>query len=256
MSCEADINNIIKDISFDLDKSIKSNLSTFFAKVETDISLVKTFKLLLLNLPEYKELQQNFNDLQIKYNELKEKNIQIQIEDIDKKKYNEISTQTNTQNDKIEEDDHDIEEEGEENDVDEEEGEENDVDEEEGEQDNVDEKECEQDDADEEEGEEDDVDEEEGEEDDADEEEGEEDDTVEEEGGEDDADEEEGEEDDTDEEEGGEDDADEEEEELEPVTINNINYYQNMLTNDIYECTDNEEIGEYLGKLFNGKIKK
>ena len=50
--------------------------------------------------------------------------------------------------------------------------------------------------------------------------------------------------------------GEEDEEELEPVTINNINYYQNMLTNDIYECTDNEEIGEYLGKLFNGKIKK
>ena len=29
-----------------------------------------------------------------------------------------------------------------------------------------------------------------------------------------------------------------------------------MLSNDIYECTENEEIGEYLGKLFNGKIKK
>jgi hypothetical protein len=139
MSCEADINNIIKDISFDLDKSIKSNLSTFFAKVETDISLVKTFKLLLLNLPEYKELERNFNDLQIKYNELKEKNIQIQIEDIYKKKYNKNSSQTNTQNDNIEEHDHDIEKQGEENDVDEEEGEENDVDEEEGEENDVDE---------------------------------------------------------------------------------------------------------------------
>ena len=62
--------------------------------------------------------------------------------------------------------------------------------------------------------------------------------------------EEEGEEEEGEEEE----DEEEEEEELELITIDGKDYYKNELNNNIYECLTNEDIGEYLGKLINGKI--
>ena len=47
----------------------------------------------------------------------------------------------------------------------------------------------------------------------------------------------------------------EEEEELVSVTIDKKNYYKNELNNAIYECLENEEVGKYLGKLVNGKLR-
>ena len=48
----------------------------------------------------------------------------------------------------------------------------------------------------------------------------------------------------------------EEEEELVLITIKGKNYYKNELNNVIYECLPNEDIGECLGKLVNGKLIK
>ena len=48
----------------------------------------------------------------------------------------------------------------------------------------------------------------------------------------------------------------EEEEELILVTIKNKKYYKNELNNEIYECLENEDIGNIIGKLINNKIIK
>lgn len=48
----------------------------------------------------------------------------------------------------------------------------------------------------------------------------------------------------------------EEEEELVLVTINKKSYYKNELTNVLYECLSNEDIGDEVGKLVNDKIVK
>ena len=50
--------------------------------------------------------------------------------------------------------------------------------------------------------------------------------------------------------------------EIKVLIFNNFSYYYikcvlnvcNELNNNIYECLTNEDIGEYLGKLINGKI--
>ena len=263
---QEDITTIINIINKDVNESINNNLNTYFTKFQHDISLVKTFRSILFNLPEYKELKKNFEELEIKYSELKAQNIKLNIEPIDScicindSSYDTNLINLNDETINIEKHDNrtthllnliadkecteDEEDESEEED-------ENEEDESEDKKEEDKEKQAKENGVMNEENE---VEgEEEGEEEVEGEEEGEEEVEGEEEGEEEEEEEEEGEEE---VEEEGEEEEEEEELELELISINKKKYYQNILNNDIYECLKNEDVGNYIGKLFNGKIKK
>ena len=71
MSKDFDI--LISKLSTDITNSLKTNLSIYVEKNEQSNVLLQQLKLLLFKLPEYVELQANYNKLEKCYNELKEK---------------------------------------------------------------------------------------------------------------------------------------------------------------------------------------
>jgi len=272
-----DFDTLISKLSRDITNSLKTNLSIYVEKNEKANELLQQLKVLLFKLPEYVELQTKYNQLEQRYNELKDKHdphILLDVSEVSTKSCETVNVSSDalnnvkvielnylknnvinkTVNEEDADDDEDEEEEEEEDEVEEEEEEEVEEDEvEEEEEVSVSEanaKEEDEDEVEEEEVEEDEVseakeeveakakkDEPEEEEEEAKEEEDEE------------------EEDEEAKEEEDEEAKEEEEEELELLIIDKKKYYKNELNNDIYECLDDEEIGDLLGKLVNGKIR-
>ena len=68
-----EFDNIIKTINDDISKSINNNLNNYYTKIEFDLSLVNTFKDLLLKLPEHISLKMKYDDLLFHYNNIKNK---------------------------------------------------------------------------------------------------------------------------------------------------------------------------------------
>ena len=246
-----DFDTLINKLSSDIAKSLKTNLSIYVAKNEQNNEVVQQLRQLLFKLPEYKDLEDKYNKLKQQCNELQEKadpNILLDVSEVISKtcnnvtsdvkvielnylKNNVINKAAKAESEQEEEDDELEEEEDDDSEEDEEEDE------------------KEEDEKEEDEKEED----EEAVEAVAEEEETKKEEAVEEAKDEKDEEDDEDEKDEKDEED---EEEDEEEEELELVVIDKKNYYKNELNNDIYECLDDEEIGELVGKLVNGKIHR
>ena len=233
-----DFDTLINKLSSDIAKSLKTNLSIYVAKNEQNNEVVQQLRQLLFKLPEYKDLEDKYNKLKQQCNELQEKsdpNILLDVSEVISKTCNNVTSdvkviELNYLKNNVINKAAKAESEQEEED---------------------DESEEEEEDEEEDEKEEDEKEEDEKEEDEeaveavAEEEETKKEEAVEEAKDEKD-----------DEDEDDEEDEDEEEEELELVVIDKKNYYKNELNNDIYECLDDEEIGELVGKLVNGKIHR
>ena len=280
---------VLESITADINKTLKSNLGSYFKTIDNNNKVIDVLKSLLFSMPEYVKLKNDYEQLQDEYLTLKTaydyhmssnvKNIKMDISETfstpcettiiknTETTQNEIIDPTtlssNEEDDDEYEDEDETEVEAEQAKETEEEGVK--AEEEEGEEEGEEESEDE-----EKEGEEEDEVEEECEEEgEDDEEEGE--DEVEEEGveeeGEEEEDEEEGEEEGEDGEEGvkaeeeeSEDEEDEEEseeeDEVEIITIGSKKYYVNQETKDVYEFLKNEDIGDFIGKLENNKLVK
>jgi len=276
----SEFDSLINKLSTDITNSLKSNLSIYVKKNEQSNELLQQLKLLLFKLPEYVELQTNYNQLAQRYNELKDKHephILLDVSEVKTKSYESVNLSCDTLNSvkvielnylknnvinktlKAESDEEVSELKA--KDDDDEEDDENDEEEEEAEDEEAEDEEAENEEAEDEE-EEEEADNEEAEDEEADEEA--EDDEEEEEADEE-ADEEEktevsiSKQNDTESKEEPKEHEDDEAteddgEELELVTIDKKKYYKNELNNDIYECLDDEEPGDLVGKLVNGKI--
>ena len=288
-----DIDLVIDKINKETRSSIEQNLKTFIVQVNSNNELIKMLNNVLKELPEYKNLQKKYDlllkinkDLEEKIN-LKEetKNITLNVEPIKNniivdnvKKLEVAKNKLDYMNEELKkfdiEDNYEYsesEEEGEEESEEEveeakkdkesketekeiEDDEEEEVEEEEGEEEEGEEEEGEEEEGEEEEGEEEEGEEEEGEEEEGEEEEGEEEEGEEEEGEEEEGEEEEEEE--GEEEESEEDEGEEEEEELVEIIIEKKKYFLNEMNNHIYECLDDDEPGDFIGKYINNKIYK
>jgi X-linked retinitis pigmentosa GTPase regulator len=277
-----DIDLVIDKINKETRSSIEQNLKTFIVQVNSNNELIKMLNNVLKELPEYKNLQKKYDlllkinkDLEEKIN-LKEetKNITLNVEPIKNniivdnvKKLEVAKNKLDYMNEELkkfgiedkyeyseseEEGEEEVEEEGEEE-V-EEEGEEEVEEANKDKESKETEKEIEE--SEEEEGEEEEGEEEEGEEEEGEEEEGEEEEGEEEEGEEEEGEEDEGEEDKGEEEESEEEEGEEEEEELVEIIIEKKKYFLNEMNNHIYECLDDDEPGDFIGKYINNKIYK
>jgi hypothetical protein len=257
-----DIDLVINKINKETRSSIEENLKTFIVQVNNNNELIKMLNNVLKELPEYKNLQKKYDlllkinkDLEekIKYNQ-ETKNITLNIEPVKNEVINNSVKKLENKDQEeetLEEEDEDEDEEEEDEAL--EEGEEERLKEEaleEGEEERLKEtlkKEVEEveEETTEDEGEdealEETLKEEELKEEELEEEEQEE--TLEEE-------EEEDEEEEESEEEG------EEEEELVEINIQNKKYFLNEMNNHIYECLDDDEPGDLIGKYINNKIYK
>jgi len=264
----SEFDSLINKLSTDITNSLKSNLSIYVKKNEQSNELLQQLKLLLFKLPEYVELQTNYNQLAQRYNELKDKHephILLDVSEVKTKSYESVNQTCDTLNsvkvielnylknnvinktlkaeldkevselkakdDDDEEDDEEAEDEEEEEEAEDEEAEDEEAEDEE----------------EEEEAENEEAEDEEAEDEEADEDEktvvgiSKQNDTESKEEPKEDEDED--------------DEATEDEGEvLELVSIDKKKYYKNELNNNIYECLDDEEPGDLVGKLVNGKI--
>jgi len=322
---------LLVTITNDINRTLKSNLGSYFKSIDTNNKVIDVLKSLLFTMPEYVNLKEEHKQLQNDYNALKEKyenfkstnvkNIKMNIsETFSSPKETTFIKNTDITENKIVYESSIIGNEDEDEDEDEYEDEDEDDDEDEDEEVTkaatqekkvvkvvkVEEAECEEED----EYEDDDEDEYEDEDEDDDEdeevtktatqekkvvkveEEVQEVEDDEEEEGEEEGEEEEEEEEEAEEEEAikpnniiteekeqvsedeeeeeislitnniiyeekeEEDDEGEEEDEVEILTIGSKKYYLNSETKDIYEFLKNEDIGDFLGKLINGKLVK
>jgi hypothetical protein len=69
----SEFDNLINKLSSDITKSLKTNLSSYVEKKEKNNDLLQDLKMLLFKLPEYIELQNNYNILLQQYKELQDK---------------------------------------------------------------------------------------------------------------------------------------------------------------------------------------
>ena len=263
---------VLESITTDINKTLKSNLGSYFKTIDNNNKVMDILKSLLFTMPEYLKLKSDYEQLQDEYLTLKTaydylkssnvKNIKMDISETftTPSETTIIKNTETTQNEIIDPSTLSSNEEDEDEDEDEDEEESEDDDEEE-----VEAQEQEAEEEAEEKGEEAEEEEEQGEEEEdeekveAEEEEEEDKEEVEaEEEEEEDEDEEEAEEEGEEEaEEEGEEEAEEDEEdEVEILTIGSKKYYVNPETKDVYEFLKNEDIGDFIGKLEDGKLVK
>ena len=263
---------VLESITDDINKTLKSNLGSYFKTIDNNNKVMDILKSLLFTMPEYLKLKSDYEQLQDEYLTLKTaydylkssnvKNIKMDISETftTPSETTIIKNTETTQNEIIDPSTLSSNEEDEDEDEDEDEEESEDDDEEE-----VEAQEQEAEEEAEEKGEEAEEEEEQGEEEEdeekveAEEEEEEDKEEVEaEEEEEEDEDEEEAEEEGEEEaEEEGEEEAEEDEEdEVEILTIGSKKYYVNPETKDVYEFLKNEDIGDFIGKLEDGKLVK
>ena len=264
---------VLESITTDINKTLKSNLGSYFKTIDNNNKVIDVLKSLLFTMPEYLKLKSDYEQLQDEYLTLKTaydylkssnvKNIKMDISETftTPSETTIIKNTETTQNEIIdpstlssnEEDDEDEDEDEEDNEDNEDEDEDNEEqDEVEVETEEVKEtKEIQEEEEEEEDGEEEvEVEGEEDEETEDEEAEDEDEDEDEE------AEEEEGEEEGEEEEDGEEEEVEEDEDEVEIITIGSKKYYVNQETKDVYEFLKNEDIGDFIGKLENNKLVK
>jgi len=263
---------VLESITTDINKTLKSNLGSYFKTIDNNNKVMDVLKSLLFTMPEYLKLKSDYEQLQDEYLTLKTtydylkssnvKNIKMDISETfttpsettiiknTETTQNEIidpsTLSSNEEDDEDEDEDEEDDEDNEDEDEDNEEQDEVEVETEEVKETKETQEEEEEEDGEEEvevEGEEDEEAEDEEAED--------EDEEAEEEEGEEEA-EEEGEE----EEDGEEEEVEEDEDEVEIITIGSKKYYVNQETKDVYEFLKNEDIGDFIGKLENNKLVK
>ena len=259
---------VLESITTDINKTLKSNLGSYFKTIDNNNKVMDILKSLLFTMPEYLKLKSDYEQLQDEYLTLKTaydylkssnvKNIKMDISETftTPSETTIIKNTETTQNEIIDpstlssnEEDED-EEESEDDDEEEVEAQEQEA-EEEAEEKGEEAEEEEEEEQGEEQEDEEKVEAEEEEEEDKEEVEAEEEE-------EEDEDEEEAEEEGEEEaEEEGEEEAEEDEEdEVEILTIGSKKYYVNPETKDVYEFLKNEDIGDFIGKLEDGKLVK
>ena len=253
---------LLESITDDINKTLKSNLGSYFKTIDNNNKVIDVLKSLLFTMPEYLKLKSDYEQLQDEYLTLKTaydylkssnvKNIKMHISETftTPSETTIIKNTETTQNEIIDPSTLSSNDEDEEDDEEDEENNEHEDDEEQDEVEVETEKVKETKETQEEE-------EEDGEEEV--EVEGEEDEETEDEEAEDedeDEDEEAEEEEGEEEEDGEEEEVEEDEDEVEIITIGSKKYYVNQETKDVYEFLKNEDIGDFIGKLENNKLVK